>query len=324
MKIWQRHLFGRVATTFFFFLFCLFIIYIVVDLSVHGVRFISSNHSTTLQLTLYFLHTFASLLELFVSLTFLLATIRVLFDLNVHRELIALQMAGISKKRLLAPGFIFASFLSAICLINSLCFARTSQEYVSSFRNIHKKKKKIEIYSISLEDKSELVYQSFDETNQELTDVFWVKTADDFWHMSALQRKTLIGKDVHHFKRNAMNQIEKSESFTSRDFSELAWDGHLPKSDNQNGSSQLFYTCVVAFMPFFILLGTSPTTLKFSRVQPFLLFTALALFGLLSFKVIIDGMAILSENQVLSPWIAFGFPLIIALSFILPPFARMR
>ena len=140
MKIWQKHIFGKLIKTFFFFLICLITVYVIIDLSAHGVRFLSK--SSFAEITLFYLNTFASLLDLFLTLTFLLAAMRVLIDLTSHREIVALQMAGISKKGLIAPFFFFAGFLSLVCYLNTQWFAPDAQELTNLFKTSHKSKKK--------------------------------------------------------------------------------------------------------------------------------------------------------------------------------------
>jgi lipopolysaccharide export system permease protein len=350
MKIWQRHILGQLIRTFLFFLFCLFVIYVVVDLSVHGVRFLSSGKTPLAEIALYYLRTFAVLLELFLTLTFLLATMRVLFDLNEHRELVALQMAGLSKKRLLAPFFLFAAFLSAICYLNSQWFSPDAQDVADAFMVAHKPKKKkktesIHVYSVSLEDDSELVYQSFDQTRNELYDVFWIRTPNDIWHMKHLELAPLRGHYVNHLTRNK-KLLEKAESFVQKDFPELPWNqeailqkfvpyenrplltllfqGLTASAERRSVLSHLYYKLLVPLMPFLVLFAIGPISLHFSRHRPLFLITACALFGFIALKVILDGMLILGENQVLPALVAIFGPVALVLAFSLPKFARMR
>jgi lipopolysaccharide export system permease protein len=350
MKIWQRHIFGRLIKTFLFFLFCIFFIYIVVDLSVHGVRFLSSGKTTFTQIAVYYLQTFAILLDLFLTLTFLLATMRVLFDLNTHRELVALQMAGLSKKSLLAPFFFFAAFLTLACYINSQWFAPDAQTIAKAFmfaqKNKEEKEKKVHVYSISLEDDSELVYQSFDRDQKELFDVFWVRTPNDIWHMKYLEIKPLCGRFVTHLTRNGQKQIEKSESFASRDFPEIPWNEEtilqkfvpyqnrpistlfsqalIASAERPRILSHLYYKLLAPLMPLLVLFAIGPISIHFSRNQPLFLITAASLFGFIALKVILDGMLILGENQVLPATLAILGPIALALAFSLPSFIRMR
>jgi len=350
MKIWQRHLFNQLVRTFFFLFFCMFAIYVIVDLSVHGVRFFSDGKSTLFAVAIHYLHTLSILLELFLTLAFLLSTMRVLFDLNIHRELVALQMAGLSKKQLLSPFFLFALFLSIIGYLNTQWLVPQAQDTAEDFRVAHKNKKKkeerIHLYSLSLEDDSELVYQSFDPSKRELFDVFWVRTPDDIWHIKSLQIDSLSGKFANHLTRNSENTLEKSESFETRNFSELPWNQEailhkfvpfesrplstllfqacVDSSERQSIFSHLHYKIAGPLIPFLVLFAIGPLTLRFSRHQPLFLIASFSLFGFIALKVILDGMLILGENQVLPSSIVIWGPIAAVLLFCIPNFVRMR
>lgn len=348
MKIWQKHLFGKLIKTFFFFLICLLGIYVVVDLSAHGVRFLAK--SSFAEITFFYLNTFSTLLDLFLTLTFLLATMRVLFDLNAHREIVALQMAGISKFKLLSPFFVFASCLSLICYLNTQWFIPEAQEFTGTFKTAHKSKrnkvKETRIFTVSLKDESELIYHRFDKTNRELFDVFWVRTPNDIWHMKTLKIDTLQGQFVNHLTRNLSRQLEKTESYPARDFSDLAWDEDavlhrfIPYENRSITTlftqaltspaetrivfSHLYYKLLVPLLPFLVLFGVAPVSLRYSRSRPFFLITAYSIFGFIALRVILDGMLILGENQVLPSYVAILGPILLVLSFSLPSFAKMR
>lgn len=348
MKIWQRHILSKLVKTFFFFLICLLAVYVVIDLSAHGVRFLSK--SSFVDIIHFYLNIFASLLDLFLTLTFLLATMRVLIDLTSHREIVALQMAGISKRKLLAPFFIFAACLSFICYMNTQWFAPDAQELTSEFKSAHKTKKikvqQAKIFTVSLEDESELIYQRFDKTTRELFDVFWVKAPDDIWHMKSLKIDSLEGRYVNHLTRNNAKQFERAESFPTRVFSELPWDDEVVlhrfvpyesrsistlflqaisfPSEGRIIFSHLYYKLLVPLMPFLVLFAVAPYTMRYARSRPVFLITAYSIFGFIALKVTLDGMLILGENQVLPSYVAIWGPILFALAFSLPTFARMR
>ncbi len=348
MKIWQKYLFKRLTKTFSFFLVCLLAIYIVIDLSAHGVRFLSKSSFS--EITLFYLHSFASLLDLFFTLTFLLAVMRILIKLNTGRELVALQMAGISKKRLLSPFFVFAGFLSLLCYLNSQWFSPDAQELASTFKSSHKTKKnkvqKTPLFTVSLEDESELIYQSFEKEKKELFDVFWVRTEQDIWHMKTLKTDTLDGYYVNHLTRNGLKQFEKGESFLIKNFSELPWNEEIVlhrfvpyesrsistlllqacsyPADARIVFSHLYYKLIVPLMPFLVLFALGPIAMRYSRNQPIFLVAAYSIFTLIALKVILDGMLILGENQVLPSYVAILSPMAVVLLLSLPSFVRMR
>ncbi len=352
MKLWFRFLFRRLTYTFLFFLFSLFFLYVAVDLSVNGVRFFTSEKTLAAEIALYYLQNFAEHLDLFLPLSFLLSAMKVLLDLNAHRELGALQMAGLSKKKLLSPFFLFASLLSAACYINSEWIAPDAQGAADRFRMGHAKKKKmkrVHVFTLSLEDGSELVYQSYDAEAKQLFDVFWISSPDDIWHMKYLKidPSPPIGKFVDHISRNLEKRFEKKESFEEKPFPNLVWDGEIDLSSLQQftpfenrplttlfqqtrsdgaerhgAASHFHYKMAVPLLPFLILIAITPFSMRFSRSSPFFLFAACALFGFVGFATILDGMLILGENSVLPSYLAIWGPVAVFFLLSFRPFRR--
>lgn len=333
--------------TFSFFLICLFVIFVIIDLSAHGVRFFSKVGFR--QIFLYYLNTFSANLELFLSLVFLLSCLRVLFDLTGHWESVALQMAGISKKKLLSPLFLFASLIALICIINCQWFAPHAGDSSDDFKTIYKAKKKAhekKLYTVSLDDETEIIYHKFDKQKKELLDVFWVRSPIDIWHMKSFRIDQLDGYFVDHLTRNNSKQFEKAESFEKRHFKELPWKDETilnrftpyerrPLStlfiqacsrpaDARIIFSHLYYKLIAPLLPFIILIGISPIILSYTRSRPTFLITAVAILIFLGFKSVIDGMLILGENQVLPSYVAIFSPVLILLSATLPAFARLK
>jgi lipopolysaccharide export LptBFGC system permease protein LptF len=349
MKIWQKHIVKKLLKTFAFFLFCLFFIYVVIDLSAHGVRFFSK--SSFVEIIYFYLNTFASLLDLFLTLTFLLASMRVLFDLNSHRELVALHMAGISKKRILVPFFAIAACLSLVSYINSQCFATNAGEITANFKIAHKSKEKQttpreKLFTISLEDESEIIYHRFNKEKKELQDVFWVCAPDDIWHMKTLHIDTMDAEYVNHLTRNQAKQFEKTKSFARRHFEEIPWDHNTilnrfinyecrsistlflqalsAPADSRVILSHLYYKLLAPLIPFFALVAIAPFALNYTRNRQTFLLTVLFIFSFIALKIIMDGMLILGENQVLPASVAIFTPIALLLTFSLPPFLRLR
>jgi len=347
MKIWQRYLFSKLIKTFTFLLFCFFLIYLLVDFSVHGTQFLTAKNGTFSQIVFYYLYTFSAHLELFCSLVFLLTLLRTLFDLNHSHELIALHMAGLSKKRILAPFFALAAALALTSYLNLQYISPYAQEMAGNFRKICKNKQVQQqpLHSIYLSDDSELIYQK--KGKNELFDLFWIRSSNDIWHMKSLSlSKQLQGRYIDHFYRNEIGQLEKIESFPYRDFPEIPWDNisidhpyislqnrplslllyqALNSSTERSGiKTHLFYKLIIPLTPFIILLSLASTCIQFSRKKPLFLITSLSLFALISLKVILDGMLILGENQVLSPAIAILGPFILISGFSLTSFRKVK
>lgn len=351
MKIWYRYLFRQLLKTFLFFLICFFAMYVIIDLSVHGVRFLSIGKATFSEISLFYLHNFAMHLHLFMPIAFLLSILKVLLDLNSHNELVALQMAGLSKKILLRPFFLLATFLSLILYINNQWLAPDALDASDAFRSQHsKKRKKVKrehLYNLALDDDTELIYQSFDEKKKELFDVFWVKSANDIWHMKYLKidAKHAKGRFVDRLQRNDQGQFEKTESFLEYSFRKLPWNEHTElerfvpfenrslltllkqaltlSADRPRIFCHLHYKMALPLIPYFILIALSPVAMHFSRTRSSFLIVAISLLAFIGLMTILDGMLILGENRVIPGYLAIWGPIAIAFFATLRPFAKL-
>jgi lipopolysaccharide export LptBFGC system permease protein LptF len=334
MKLWQKHLFKKLLQFYFFLLFTLFGLYAIVDFSVNGAGFFKRGSFTLVEITLYYLQHFSKHIELFLPLTFLLATLKVLLDLNLSRELVALQMAGLSQKKLLLPFFAFAAFLSGVCYFNSQFFSPHAQEEIAHFQEAHsdpKKKPKEKISVAPLKGGTEVVYQKREGENS-LFDVFWVQTPDEIWHMRTLTMHPQQGHFVEHLVRNSSGQFEKKESYAVRDFPEIEWDTetdlqkytplenrpislllHQAKQQTAERKSvlaHLHYKLALPLLPFLILFAITPFTMSYRRNKPIFLFVASSLFCFVALCTLLDALLILAENQALPAHLAIWTPLL--------------
>ncbi len=345
MKIWNLYLLKSLAKTFFFLFFLIFILYTVVDLSMNGVRFFSHGSLNFFEVAKYYVFTFSNLHAFFFPLTFLLAFLKVFLDLTRHNELIALQMAGLSQKKLLTPFFVFATLLVLASYLHQELLAPSTQRVALAFRTKHakhKRKNSPHLYNIALQDKSELVYQSFE--NDQLFDVYWLKNNQDFWYMKYLKLNPTKGLFVDHFQRKTTGKLEKTESFSEISFPQIAIDPNirlenfiplesrplsmmlkgslLKNSERKNILCYLHYTLAAPLISFLLLFAISPFVFRFSRSKNGFVIIALSLFGFIAFKTILDGMMILGENQVLPSYLAIWGPILVSLSVVIPRFVR--
>lgn len=323
MKLWFRTIFFKLVKLFSFFLFTSFLLFILVDISINGVQFFSKGTSF-LEIGLYYLLDFSLHLELLVPFAFLLATLKVLFDLTDHRELVALQMAGLSKKKLLTPLFLFAGILAIGCYLNSQWLIPKATLGALSFKESHarhQKKVRDHLFAITLKDGSELIYQSYDKKTKELFDVFWIQSSNDIWHMKYLQSNTARFAD--HLQRNDKNQMVKTESFDTKEF---PWDEtpsfEGPFTDKHTQSAYFHYHLALPLLPFLILFAISPIAMRYSRTKPTFFIVACSLFALLGLKTLLDSMLILAENQVFTAPMAMWIPLSICFLLTIPSFVK--
>lgn len=348
MSLWYKYLLKKIVKNFGFFLFSLFFIYVVVDLSAHGVRFFSK--SSFWGICLFYLNAFSSLLDLFFTLSFILAVLRILFDLNQHKELLAFQMGGLSKKRLLHPFFIFAFFLSFLCYCNAEWVAPSSLRASTRFKKTHKKeafKDKIpSLFTAALEDESELVYQTFEKAEKTLFDVYWICDFQDVWHMQSLHVDSLEAIYADHFVRDKEGALRRLESFESKTFSNLplqkgtCFQTFIPyesrsistllvealkfPADSRILFSHLYYKLAAPLIFFLILIGVAPIAMQSKRVVPTFLIAAFSIFIVIGLKIILDGMLILGENLVLPSFFAIFSPLFFLFFCTFPRFMRCQ
>lgn len=346
MKLWERYLFGLVAKTFLFLLACIFLIYTIIDLSIHGVRFFSHGEIFWVDLLFYYVHNFANHIEFFFPLTLLLSSLKVLLDLNAHHELVALQMAGLSQKKLLLPFFAFAGILTLGSIANYEWFSPDSQEMAGTFRAEHKKRHKehaSRVFSIDLEDATELVYQGIQDG--ELFDVFWIKSSTDIWHMKYLNINGIpTGRLIDHFERNSNKKLEKTESFDHLAFPHLVLNpgssietfipfenrslSTLFKQSGRRSAERVSVLCYLHYklatplLSFLILIAVAPIAIRYQRDKPVFLIVALSLFALIGFMTILDGMFILGENQVLPSYLTIWGPFLLVLSLSIKSWRR--
>ncbi len=331
MKMWFRYLFGKISSTFFFFLISIFLIYTIVDLSIHGIRFFHGGSAW--EIIAYYVYSFAGHLNFFLPLTLLLSSLRVLFDLNIHNEFIALQMAGLSQKKLLLPFFSLAIMLTLASYANQEWFSPLAQTRADTFLKANakrpKKEEKPHLFSVALQDKSEIIYQEVQ--NNQLFDVFWIKNSKDIWHIKYLTIDPSVGKFVDHFQRNKNGQLEKIESFSERSFPDLYFDENIcletfipfenrplstlfrqsmkESSEKQGVLSALHYKLASPWLLFILLILLAPFTMQFNRSVPTFFIGAISLLAFIGFMTLLEGMAILGENQVLPSYIAIWGPI---------------
>lgn len=350
MKIWIRYLLKRLFSTILFILACIFSIYVIVDLSVHSIRFFADGKANIFHVLLYYIHSFSMRLDIFFSLAFLLSALKVLFDLTHHSELIALQMAGLSKRRLTQPLFILAATLSLLSYANAQWLAPDALESIGSFRNEHAKRKKQaqreHVHAVTLDDGTEVVYQGFDPRKKVLFDVYWICSTDEIWHIKTLElnHSPLIGHFVDRLVRNDRGQIVVAESFIDQPLPHMPLEASaalmkfVPFENRPIGTlflqsfskcadlemirAHLHYKLCLPLLPILIAFALPPILLRFSRHTPTFLIAACSLFAFVALLTVLDGMLILSENHVLSPLVAIWTPWVLFLGVALRRFLK--
>lgn len=336
--IWERTLLKDILKVFLLFLFSFYFLYTLIDYSLHMQDFIRDQKTQIADLLLYYIYQFIKRADLLIPLALLVATVKVLSSLNQHRELVAFQSCGIRLKTILRPFFVVAIFCSLFNYVSFQYFAPKSLTYLDNFYVSRLKSSdandKKPFYTISLKDKTTLIYQSFDKEKQLFFDVLWIRSANDIWRIKylSLDPQNRVGSYVDHLQRNAEGIVEKTESFETRVFKELSWNKNsaqrdlvplenlsisslvkmlhkkesLSPSEKSEISTQLYFKSCMPLLSLLVVFAVAPFCVRYSRMQPIFLIYAIALFGFIAFFTLMDAAVILGQNMAVTPaWAIF-------------------
>jgi lipopolysaccharide export system permease protein len=313
--------------------------------------FIIDKRIQTLHLAIYYLFQFVKRADLLIPLSLLISTLKVLFSLNAHGELIALQASGLSVKKILRPFFFIALLCTLFNLASSQWLLPSSLNFLDRFRVQHFKHserghRKEPVHVILLKDRSKIVYQMEDKEKRLFLDVFWIRSVDEIWRIQSLCNNpdNPVGFYVDHLQRNNTGSFEKVESFDQYHFAKFRWQpsptgkGYIPLENRK--ISELFgllikkekttayeYPQVLthflfkAAMPFLSLLvvtAGAPFCLRHSRNLPLFFTYAIALFSFIAFFALMDAAVILGENCIISPYAAILLPFFLCWAAFIP------
>jgi lipopolysaccharide export system permease protein len=342
--IWKRYLSREIFKIFFLVLFSFYFIYCAFDYSLHMQEFFKDKKLHFGDYFLYYGHLFIKRADLFIPLALLIATIKVLSHLNMHREFLAFQAAGLPSKKLIRPFFLIA----ALCtLFNYACvewLLPVSTTYLDNFNEAHFKhidrgkhkgkvvKPKEKLYALSLSDRSKLIYQSYDTEKEAYFDVIWICSPEELWRMKYLKLSSPpLASYADHFKRNPNGFFEKIASFSSYELPNLKWNPkeqsklEIPFESHRMSSlwnlsqksfttayerseimTNFFFKCMMPLLPLLIVLAIAPFCIRYRRTH-FIFFTyAFGIFGYIAFYLMMNAAVILGENHVFSPfWVIF-------------------
>lgn len=349
-QTWERYLLKEILKVFLLFLLSFYFLYTVIDYSMHVQEIIKSQKISLRDLGLYYSMLFSKRCDLLLPLALLIASLKVLLSLNRKNELLAFQAGGIQLKRLLRPFFLVAVVCMLINYLNfewviprSLTFIERFEKH--NFRSKKAQKKKGEgVHMLPLEDGSRLIYQEYDPEAKELFDVYWLLSADKFFHMKKLSiaSDTPTGIFVDALYRSEKGLLEKIDSYDNYPFHRLKLDFDLKNYIGKPMESRsitelvklqrspklfwkekkdairvnLYSKLLLPWLSLFVIIGIAPFAVRFSRnLSAFLLFS-LAIFGYIAFFMIIEATTILGESHIVDPFAAtFTVPFLFLLYF---------
>ena len=334
IRLWQRYLFFKISTRMLLFLGLFYALYLLIDVSTHLQQISTSLGFFSPSLYLYYALIFSQIADLFIPLSFLLATLSTLFSLAHYKELLAFQVSGLGKRKLFIPFFILSLMGMALMYSNEEWVRPKSVKFIDNLESNYLKrshdKRQETIHNYPISDTAKVVFATFNAEEKALVDTFFIKDRKTLYHAKKLSLYPAYstGKHVDVFKQNSQGHFIKTHTYDHYTFFTLKIDPHLidvkitpvkhlslsalfefsfskealPLFPLPQIRTHFFYK---AFMPFclpFILLFIFPFATRFSRKMPTLLITALSLFCFVMFYILQNASIILGENSLLLPY----------------------
>lgn len=228
IKIWDKYIIKKFIFVFCLLLFGFYGIFILLDFATHSSYFPHTMQDRFLNIVYFYLCEFSNRIEALIPFALIITTIKVLSDLNMHNEIVAMLASGISLKRLLRPFFMLCLFFIGILYLNSEFFLPLSQTKIKFFTEERRRLKKSNFdhpyaHHLILNDNSLLLYQNFDVQKQYFYDAFWVKSINDIYRIKYLYPNETPPRaiEIEHLTRNYNNQLTISEFKDSQEMNEM-------------------------------------------------------------------------------------------------------
>lgn len=354
-QLWERYFLKNFAKVFFFFLFCFYGLYVLVDFASHTSA-LAHHHVQIkgLDLIRYYSYIFASRAEILIPLALLIAFCKTVTTLNMQGELVAMLVGGYKLKRLMRP-FLFAGLFGVMLLyLNEQFLLPTA---LTKLRGIESKtkhqrsknKSKTSVNPMLLNDGSLFLFLSYDEEMKQFFDAYWIQSIDDVYRIKYLDTTTAnpTGKFVDHLKRNGNGELELVESFPTHLFHDLQINNEalrsaivdsdalpltqlwteLPAhggdlSEKQSKMATAFYwKLVMPWLCLIAILAPAPFCVYFSRQFPTFFVYIAGIFGMLAFYLFMDAAQIVAKKQVMPPEWAMGIPFLLLFMCVLSRYA---
>lgn len=338
--IWQRYFFKETFKVFLLLLATFLFLFTFIDLAFNAKNF--SDPSTPLSaILLYYPCNWCRRAPILLAFCILIATVKVLTTSNQNRELLALMAGGISKKRLLLPFFWLACLLSLFLYVNEQWIKPSAITTLQAITDTYLKKAKQQqthrVNQLELADGSNLVYQSYNRASKTFSDIFWVRSADDIWHLQSLALEPIPeGMFVQHLVRDESGEMLLSESYDQWIFNDMRFDQALLKEALIPSSEQplstlfqlsaraksnnpllkaeidgtLYSRLAFPLLCLLVVLTVAPLCLHYDRQFPLFLIYALSIVGYVVFYTILNACTLAAVSAVASPLLALGLPML--------------
>lgn len=355
-KLWERYLLKEALKIFTLFLTSFFLLYLLIDCSMHLQKLLKEGLPIG-PLLLYYALLLSKRCELLLPLSLLIAAIKLLTTLNQRNELLAFQSAGLSIRKLSRPLFALSISCALLCYLNFEFLAPHALRYTDHFEMQHlnqegKRGKAHELSSLILEDGTQLIYQSYDNEKREFFDLFWVHSIDQITHAKrvALTSPYPTGYYIDEMERGESGEMQKSASYErlslphlilhqeiaayieepleNRSISALL---HLARSpapfltkSRPATKTQLFFKLLIPLLSPLLLIGIIPFCTPSKRSLPTFALFALSIFGYIALFTVMDGCVILGERGISSPFWSVASPLLFAFLLLFPRYRKLK
>jgi lipopolysaccharide export system permease protein len=345
--LWERYFLRQFITVFFFFLFCFYGLYVLIDYASHTSTLANYHFQITWnEVFRYYSYIFLIRAEFLIPVALLIAFVKTITSMNSHQELVALMASGVSLRRLLRPFLIFAFTWTLLLYANEeflLPKALTTIRQIESATKHQNKKREVQdsVKNLVLEDGSLLLYQTYDHTKEQFFDVYWIPSIDDFYRMKFLSPsiEAPIGYFVDHFLRQENGELLQDKDYRERSFPEIRFNKEVLQSTiidpdtlslsnlsthamklyhqelDEKGAKMMtafYWKLGIPLLCLLAVLAPIRACVKFSRQLPIFFIYVLSLFGLIAFYMFMDATRVVAIKQVISPGLAIWTPLTVA------------
>ena len=327
--------------SFLFLLFCIYGLYILVDIMAH-LKTVTDSKSSIIAWIEYYLATFSKRLDILLPFSILIASIRTLLTFQLRGELVAMLASGISKKELLKPFLIVASSCSLLLYANYEWIFPSAVSKIAIIQETRFGKddleKKIEApKEVMLNDGTKLIYGIYKRKNKEFENVFWICSADKIFHMktlSVLPDSPPKGFWVDHIERSKEGLLEVIESHQTQEFPTMQFDKaalkysvipaseqslfellyqswlYLDSSSSKASEIKSYFflrltlplLCILAFI------APAPFCMRFTRHMPILMIYLLAVASLFCLSLLFQAALSLGKNQLIPSYLTQTIP----------------
>jgi lipopolysaccharide export system permease protein len=345
-SIWERYIIKNILKMFCLCLFGFYGLYVLINYSSHSSSFHHYNLSF-LDIVSYYMYDFITRLDFLVPVALLIACTHTLCSLNVHNELTALLMAGVTYRRILTPLFLLALFFVLLLYASEEFASPLAAKHYRQYeqlraRDKHSKRNHPHIQQIPLADNTSIIFQKYNNYTDEFEDAYWVKSIDDIFRIKSLKptEAGALGKGVQHLKRNESGNLVITESFDEKMMPEIQFhkdslqetitdpDGFTLSSLYKKSTvsdaaasekdarllTTFYRKLALPLACFLAFLIPAPLCLRFTRTLPTFFIYATSIFSMVVFFLVMNAAAILGERQVISPVLAIWVPCLTFLS----------